>query len=143
MAVDEGAILCWVECTSGERYALRTNVRGKIIEINEHVIKEPGLIVSEPFSGGFIAVILAKIPEGVEEMQSRLVTEEELEKRLKMIENGEDTAEKIGDDVENIPGKNGDNTAVAIPEKNGVDPKKACADDVPEAKRQKVDENGA
>ena len=141
MAVDEGAILCWVECASGERYALRTNVRGKIIEINEHVIKEPGLIVSEPFSGGFIAVILAKIPEGVEEMQSRLVTEEELEKRLKMIENGEDIAEKNGDNVQEIVEKNGDNTAV-ITEKNGGDIEKVCAEDEPEVKRQKVEENG-
>ena len=76
-AVDEKSILCWIETESDNvRYPVRSCVRGKLVEINERVIKNPQLIVQKPLTEGHIAIILPKLPEGLDDLKKRLVKDE-------------------------------------------------------------------
>eukprot|EP00095_Tigriopus_kingsejongensis_P005356 maker-scaffold34_size539781-snap-gene-2.8 protein:Tk05356 transcript:maker-scaffold34_size539781-snap-gene-2.8-mRNA-1 annotation:"protein fam206a" len=78
--VDEAAVLAWLECDNGERYPLRSQVRGKLLEINAKAIENPQILVDEPFGAGFLAIILPKLPEGLADLKTRLVGESEYEK---------------------------------------------------------------
>ena len=78
--VEENSILAILECSDGKSFPVRSHVKGKLIEVNERLVKNPELILEKPFSDGYIAIVLPKIPEGVEELKKRLVTEENFEK---------------------------------------------------------------
>lgn len=70
--VDEKAILVIIECSDGSSYPVRSCLKGKLIEINENVVKSPELILQDPQGEGFIAIILPKLPDGLQDMKTRL-----------------------------------------------------------------------
>ena len=80
-SIDERAILCWVHCENGSKYAIRSCVRGTLIEINPLVVKNPQLLAEKPLSDGHLAVILPKLPEGLERLKTELYTEEQYNTR--------------------------------------------------------------
>jgi glycine cleavage system H lipoate-binding protein len=75
-SVDEKAILCLVHCVNGNKYPIRSCVRGTLIEINPLIVKNPSLLVEKPFSEGHLAVILPKLPDGLVRLKADLMTEE-------------------------------------------------------------------
>ena len=75
-SVDEKAILCIVHCENGSKYPLRSCVRGTLIEINPLIVENPSLLIEKPFADGHLAVILPKLPEGLERLKTDLLTEE-------------------------------------------------------------------
>ena len=81
-SVDEKAILCLVHCENGSKYPLRSCVRGTLIEINPLIVENPSLLIEKPFAEGHLAVILPKLPEGLERLKSDLLTEDQYEKHL-------------------------------------------------------------
>ena len=81
-SIDEKAILCWVHCENGSKYAIRSCLRGTLIEINPLVVENPQLLATKPLSEGHLAVILPKLPEGLEKLKTELLTEQEYHERL-------------------------------------------------------------
>ena len=52
-------------------------MKGKLIEINESVVKNPDLIRTSPTSTGHIGVILPKLPDGLIELKTRLISKKD------------------------------------------------------------------
>ena len=84
-SVDEKAILCVVNCEDGSKYLLRSCVRGTLIEINPLIVETPSLLLEKPFSEGYLAVILPKLPEGLERLKTDLLTEEQYDNNFNTI----------------------------------------------------------
>ena len=76
--VDEHSILCLVECEDDSVYTVRAGVKGKLVEVNEHLIGDPNLLLTKAETDGYIAVVLQKL--GVECNMSNSVSKEEYEK---------------------------------------------------------------
>jgi glycine cleavage system H lipoate-binding protein len=52
-------------------------MKGKLIEINESVVKNPRLIQTSPTTDGHIGLILPKLPDGLAELKARLISKSE------------------------------------------------------------------
>ena len=76
-SIDEKAILCLIHCENGNKYPVRSCVRGTLIEINPLIVKNPALLVEKPFAEGHLAVVLPKLPEGLVRLKADLLTEEQ------------------------------------------------------------------
>merc|ERR1711899_708794 len=74
--LDEKSILCFIECESGENFTIRSCVKGKLVGINQKVVENPGLILEKSAGEAHLAIILTKIPDGITDLKSRLLTEE-------------------------------------------------------------------
>ena len=75
--LDEKAILCFIECESGETYTIRSCVKGRLVTINQKIVENPQLILDKSPGEAHLAIILTKIPDGIAELKSRLLSEEE------------------------------------------------------------------
>lgn len=75
--LDEKSILCFIECESGEIFTIRSCVKGKLVGINQKVVENPGLILEKSAGEAHLAIILTKIPDGITDLKSRLLTEED------------------------------------------------------------------
>lgn len=85
------AILCEIECEDGTKYSVQSCVHGKLIEINENLVKNPQLLVEKPKSDGYIAIILPPLTKN-NKFQDCLVLEEDYikvvaERKDKIVEN--------------------------------------------------------
>ena len=49
----------------------------QIVEVNERLVGEPELVRTHPRTEGFVAMVLPKIPDGLEELKERLEPVEE------------------------------------------------------------------
>ncbi|KAG8442533.1 hypothetical protein GDO86_011363 [Hymenochirus boettgeri] len=65
----ELAPLCRISCTDGEEYTIYSCIRGRLLEVNENILENPGLLKEKPSTEGYIAVVLPKFEE------SKTVTE--------------------------------------------------------------------
>ncbi|KAJ8273312.1 hypothetical protein GJAV_G00100140 [Gymnothorax javanicus] len=59
----EFAPLCRITSTGGEEYTIFSCIRGRLLEVNEDILKRPNLLTEKPYSDGYIAVILPKFEE--------------------------------------------------------------------------------
>lgn len=59
----EFAPLCRITSTGGEEYTIFSCIRGRLLEVNEDILKRPSLLTEKPYSDGYIAVILPKFEE--------------------------------------------------------------------------------
>lgn len=87
------AILCEIVCEDGSKYSVQSCVHGKLIEINENLVKNPQLLAEKPKSDGYIAIILPHLSKN-DKFQSNLILEEDY---MKVI------AERKEQLVENVP----------------------------------------
>ncbi|XP_001625801.2 protein Abitram isoform X2 [Nematostella vectensis] len=67
--------LCEVTCSNGTTYTLNSCIKGKLVEINQELLKTPELIKLKPETDGFIAVVLPKLTE-VNEYFDKLLSPE-------------------------------------------------------------------
>lgn len=74
--LDERSILCFIECETGEKYSIRSCVKGKLVGINQKVVENPKLILEKSPGEAHLAIILTKIPDGITDLKERLMTEE-------------------------------------------------------------------
>ena len=74
--LDEKSILCFIECESGESFTIRSCVKGKLVAINQKVVDNPQLILEKSPAEAHIAIILTKIPDGIIDLKTRLLTED-------------------------------------------------------------------
>lgn len=68
--------LCHVLCEDGSTYIVRTCINGKLVEVNETLLQNPGLLTEKPYAEGYIAIVLPTI-SGSKENIASLLTEEE------------------------------------------------------------------
>ncbi|KAJ8267651.1 hypothetical protein COCON_G00128230 [Conger conger] len=59
----ELAPLCRITSTDGEEYTIFSCIRGRLLEVNEDILKRPNLLLEKPSTEGYIAVILPKFEE--------------------------------------------------------------------------------
>ncbi|XP_077348124.1 protein Abitram [Lithobates pipiens] len=59
----ELAPLCRITCNDGDEYTVYSCIRGRLLEVNENILHNPGLLKEKPSSEGYIAVVLPKFEE--------------------------------------------------------------------------------
>lgn len=59
--VNEKDVLCIVECKDGTVYQVMAGVKGKLVEVNEHLVEDPQLLEVKYETDGYIAVVLQKL----------------------------------------------------------------------------------
>ena len=64
-------------------------MKGKLIEINELVVKNPQLIREAPATQGHIGILLPKIPEGLAELKNRLICQTDYDEYIRTLPNGD------------------------------------------------------
>ncbi|KAJ8334155.1 hypothetical protein SKAU_G00397940 [Synaphobranchus kaupii] len=80
----ELAPLCRITSTDGEEYTIFSCIRGRLLEVNEDILKRPNLLLEKPSTEGYIAVILPKFEESksiTEGLLSRAEYEDVVSKR--------------------------------------------------------------
>ncbi|XP_029920097.1 protein Abitram [Myripristis murdjan] len=78
------APLCRITCTDETEYTIYSCIRGRLLEVNEDILKRPALLLEKPSTEGYIAVILPKFEESksiTENLLSREEFEEVVSKR--------------------------------------------------------------
>lgn len=78
MVLQEDSTLAVVTCEDGSTYKIPSCVRGKLIEVNERVVKDPQLLNIE--GDGYIAIVLPK-PENCDDIKNSLLTQEQYDNR--------------------------------------------------------------
>lgn len=59
----EFAPLCRILCSDGEEYTVSSCIRGRLLEVNENILRSPALLQEKPSTEGYIAVVLPKFDE--------------------------------------------------------------------------------
>ncbi|XP_001513853.1 protein Abitram [Ornithorhynchus anatinus] len=59
----ELAPLCRISCSDGEEYTIYSCIRGRLMEVNENILKRPSILQEKPATEGYIAVVLPKFEE--------------------------------------------------------------------------------
>lgn len=80
--MEPNTILCQVMC-NGQSYPVYSGVQGKLIEVNEELLKRPQLCVDDNKEKGYIAIIIPEMKK-VEIIEENLTAEEEY---FKLIQN--------------------------------------------------------
>lgn len=78
--------LFYVECSDGSLYKLCPGITGKLIEINDALVKDPNLLISDPYGKGYIAVVLPSIPNHERYKNELLTPEQYNEKRFNNVD---------------------------------------------------------
>ncbi|XP_011312369.1 protein Simiate [Fopius arisanus] len=74
--LQESSNICIIYCDSGEKWSIKCCMMGKLIEVNETLVKDPQSIKEPPHKGGYLAIILPNI-KIYEEMKKNLLSEQE------------------------------------------------------------------
>lgn len=72
------APLCRITCTDETEYTIYSCIRGRLLEVNENILKTPTLLLERPSTEGYIAVILPKFEES-KSITENLLSREEFE----------------------------------------------------------------
>lgn len=73
------APLCRITCNDETEYTIYSCIRGRLLEVNEEILKKPSLLLEKPFTEGYIAVILPKLEES-KSITENLLTREDFDK---------------------------------------------------------------
>ncbi|KAI5091898.1 protein Simiate, partial [Silurus meridionalis] len=74
----EFAPLCRITCSDDVEYTVFSCIRGRLLEVNEDILKRPDLLLEKPSTDGYIAVILPKLEES-KTITKDLLTREQYE----------------------------------------------------------------
>ena len=71
--IEPESILCHVHLEDGQSFPVRSKVRGKLIEVNKTLEANPRLVIEGAETAkGYLAIVLPRIPDGVEEVKNTL-----------------------------------------------------------------------
>ena len=92
--------LCHVTCSDQTKYTLHSCIRGNLIEVNENLVKTPSLLVTDPETEGYIAIVNSALKDHPKEL-GKLKSQEDYDKIVQdRIEKKEDKV--IEDKIEKI-----------------------------------------
>ncbi|KAK2713155.1 hypothetical protein QYM36_011744 [Artemia franciscana] len=80
------SLLCFIETSDGERYEVRSCVKGKLVEVNSLLVTNPSLITSHPDSKGYIAIIICPLSAKNKEYE-HLMNEKDYQKYSSELNN--------------------------------------------------------
>uniref|UniRef100_A0A1B6G029 Protein Abitram n=1 Tax=Cuerna arida TaxID=1464854 RepID=A0A1B6G029_9HEMI len=80
------SVIFFVECTDGSRYAIRSCVPGKLVEVNEQLIENPNLLIERPTDKGYLAIVLPPIPASAR-YKEELLTLQQYQDHIKQSSN--------------------------------------------------------
>ncbi|KAJ0402086.1 hypothetical protein ATCC90586_000271 [Pythium insidiosum] len=75
-------IICHIRCKSGASYAIRSCIRGTLLELNDALLENPHLLQEKHLSDGYLVIIQPKTSEVIEIQESLLTKEEYRQYRL-------------------------------------------------------------
>eukprot|EP00741_Cyanophora_paradoxa_P011781 tig00020563_g11385.t1 len=61
--VQEHTPVCDVVCEDGSRWTVLARLRGHLVEVNERLLSEPGLLCSHPETQGYVGIIAPKFAD--------------------------------------------------------------------------------
>lgn len=76
--------LCLITTEGGETSTVHPGIRGHLIEVNENLIKNPGLLQQKPETEGYIAIVMIKLEER-DNLTRGLMSELEYKDYLKLL----------------------------------------------------------
>lgn len=77
--LDSRSLLCFVTCTDGSTYTLRSCIKGGLIEANDQLVDHPELLTQKSSTDGYIAIILTRLQSHENEMKKLLTHEQYLD----------------------------------------------------------------
>ncbi|KAK3246653.1 hypothetical protein CYMTET_43819 [Cymbomonas tetramitiformis] len=89
--LEKDSVLCEVTAPGDKKYAIRCCVRGKLLEVNERLVQEPHLLLQQPWSDGFVAVMMPESRQD-KEMQENLIS---MDAYKKLRGDGGETSEEV------------------------------------------------
>ncbi|XP_076461625.1 protein Abitram-like [Babylonia areolata] len=76
------APLCTLTCDDNSKYSICCGVKGQLIEANSTLVDRPQLVNEDPWSRGYLGIMLPAL-KGHEAEMARLLTEEQYQEALK------------------------------------------------------------
>ncbi|XP_076303218.1 protein Abitram [Lasioglossum baleicum] len=73
--------ICIITSSSGETYTIKCCIIGKLVEVNEALLKNPKLLLEPPHKGGYLAIVLPNI-KLLESMKKSLLTQEQYDSEM-------------------------------------------------------------
>ncbi|XP_014224731.1 FAM206 family protein CG9288 [Trichogramma pretiosum] len=74
--------LCRITTNKGTNFTIKCCMIGKLMEVNQKLIKDPTLLKEEPHDGGYIAIVLPNLKHH-EKMKETLMNQEQYEEAIK------------------------------------------------------------
>lgn len=68
--------ICTISCLDGQIYVIKCCMIGKLVEVNEALLKNPQLLKESPHKGGYLAIILPNI-KLLENLKQSLLTHDQ------------------------------------------------------------------
>lgn len=68
--------ICTISCSDGQTYFIKCCMTGKLVEVNEMLLKNPQLLREPPHKGGYLAIILPNL-KLLENLKQSLLTYEQ------------------------------------------------------------------
>lgn len=68
--------ICTISCLDGQTYVIKCCMIGKLVEVNEALVKNPQLLTKPPHKGGYLAIILPNI-KLLENLKQSLLTHDQ------------------------------------------------------------------
>ncbi|GLE06472.1 hypothetical protein PINS_up015719 [Pythium insidiosum] len=88
-------ILCHIRCKSGASYAVRSCIRGTLLELNDALLDNPQLLQEKHLSDGYLVIIQPKTSEIIEIQESLLTKDEYKQYRLAAAKASETAGETV------------------------------------------------
>jgi hypothetical protein len=92
-------ILCHVHCTSGASFAIRSCIRGRLLEVNEELVQNPSLLQTKHESDGYLIIVQPKPVEVVEIQESMLTKSEYQQYREAAAATAQETIDETATDA--------------------------------------------
>lgn len=68
--------VCVITCSDGIRYSIMAGIHGKLVEVNERLLRNPGLVREQPDAEGYLAVVLPPL-RSADSATAKLLTAQE------------------------------------------------------------------
>jgi Glycine cleavage system H protein (lipoate-binding) len=68
--------LCFIECKDGSKFTVQSCIKGKLVEINDALIKNPKLLIDKHDAEGYIAIVLPNITNSDQQKEELLTLEQ-------------------------------------------------------------------
>uniref|UniRef100_A0A6M2DMX9 Protein Abitram n=1 Tax=Xenopsylla cheopis TaxID=163159 RepID=A0A6M2DMX9_XENCH len=76
--LQENSTICSIFCEDGEVYKVKSNIKGKLVEVNERLLDNPSLLLHAPCAEGHLAIALPNISQ-IDMWKEKFLTKQQYE----------------------------------------------------------------